>query len=149
MSADLPPASSARYGPPVPRRRSPRTLVAATVLAGAALASCGDDEPSGAPADCDRITDGAVTLVGENLAWDTECLRVDEGTEVTFTVDLRDDSVDHNLAISGPSGREKTPLERGPIEQTLVYDATTSGRHEYVCDIHPSMDGQLWVDPAG
>jgi plastocyanin len=130
------------------RRRSPRTLLAVAALVVGALAACGDDEPSGAPADCDRITDGAVTLVGENLAWDTDCLRVDEATEITFTVDLRDDSVDHNLSVFGPSGREKTPLERGPITQTLVYDATTSGRHEYVCDIHPSMEGELWVDPA-
>jgi plastocyanin len=130
-------------------RRLLRPLPPLVVLA-VALAGCGaDDPPDAAPADCARIEDGAYTLVAEDLAWNTECLRVPAGTDVTFTVDLRDTAVDHNLAISGPSGKAETPLERGPGTQRLDYTAGTAGYHQFVCDIHPSMEGDLWVDPAG
>ncbi len=128
-------------------RRLLRPVLPLAVLV-AAFAGCGGDEaPTSAPADCTRIEGDRYTLVAENLAWNTECLRVAAGTDVTFTVDLRDSSVDHNLAISGPSGKAETPLERGPKQQTLEYPATTPGYHQFVCDIHPSMEGDLWVDP--
>ncbi|HYI60373.1 MAG TPA: cupredoxin domain-containing protein [Acidimicrobiales bacterium] len=129
------------------RRRLLRPLLLLAALA-APLAGCGGDEgPTSAPADCTPIEDGRFTLVAKNLAWNTECLRVPAGTDVTFTVDLQDTSVDHNLAISGPSGKADTPLERGPGRQTLRYPATTPGYHQFVCAIHPSMEGDLWVDP--
>lgn len=122
---------------------------AAVVAAAVVLAGCGgDDTPSSAPDDCTRIEGGSHTLVAKNLAWDADCLRVTAGTDITFTVDLQDTSIDHNLAISGPSGKAATPLERGPKTQTLEYSATTAGYHQFVCDIHPSMEGDLWVDPA-
>lgn len=106
----------------------------------------GGDPPSSAPEDCTPIEGGRHTLVAENLAWDTDCLRLDEPGPVAFTVDLRDRSVDHNLSVFGPSGKAETPLERGPKRQRLAYDASKSGSHQYVCDIHPSMEGQLWVE---
>lgn len=130
-------------------RRLLRPLIPLVILA-VALAGCGgDDPPDAAPADCTRIEGGAYTLVAKDLAWNTECLRVPVGTDITFTVDNRDTAVDHNLAISGPSGKAKTELERGPVTQTLDYTAGTAGYHLFVCDIHPSMEGDLWVDPAG
>lgn len=136
--------------PAVPRRSRPPLLAVLVLALSAVLTGCGgDDTPTSAPSDCTAIEDGAVTLVGKNLAWDIECLRVPEGTDVTFTVDLADTAVDHNLAISGPSGKAKTPLERGPRTQTLEWSATTAGYHLYVCDIHPTMEGDLWVDPPG
>jgi len=123
------------------------SLVVAAAVSVAAMGACGD-EPSSAPGDCTPITDGTQTLVAENLAWDISCLGVDQGTDIAFTVDLRDTSVDHNLALSGPSGRAKTPLERGPRRQSLRYEASEAGRHPFVCDIHPAMEGDLFVDPA-
>lgn len=129
-------------------RRCSIAPVLALVALAAALTGCGGDEaPTAAPADCTRIEGDRYTLVAENLAWNTDCLRVAAGTDVTFTVDLRDKAVDHNLAISGPSGKAETPLERGPKQQTLEYAATEPGYHQFVCAIHPTMEGDLWVDP--
>lgn len=133
---------------PAVRRRLPPPLLGGLALLSLVVGDgCGgQDEPTSAPADCTPIEGGRHTLVAENLEWDTECLRLDQPGELTFTVDLRDRSVDHNLSVFGPSGKAKTPLERGPKLQRLGYDASKSGYHQYVCDIHPSMEGQLWVE---
>lgn len=125
------------------RPRRAAVLAAALALVG----GCGgDDPPTSAPEDCTSIEGGRHTLVAENLSWDTDCLRLDQPQEIAFTVDLRDRSVDHNLSVFGPSGKAETPLERGPKRQRLDYDAVRAGRHQYVCDIHPSMEGELWVE---
>ncbi|HEX7133932.1 MAG TPA: plastocyanin/azurin family copper-binding protein [Iamia sp.] len=131
----------------MPCRRSLRSLALVAVLA-VGGAGCGDDSPSTAPADCTRIEGGEVTLVAENLQWSDDCFRAPVGTTITFTVENRDRSVGHNLAIDGPSGDAKTDIERGPVTQTLVYEATAPGPHPFECEPHASMmDGTLWIDP--
>lgn len=123
-----------------------RILVPVVLLA--ALAGCGgDDAPAAAPSDCTPIVDGQATIVAENLRWDIDCFVVDAGTTITFTVDNRDESVGHNLAIGGPSGSAKTDIEPGPVTQTLEYEATTAGRHPFECEPHASMmKGNLYVE---
>ena len=121
-------------------------LLAAALLAALLSSGCGDDAPTSVPDDCTPIEDGKVTLVAQNLKWDTECLRVPVGTTITFTVDNRDESVGHNLAIGGPSGEAETEIEQGPVTQTLVYEASAPGRHPFECEPHASMmNGNLWV----
>ncbi|QYG91964.1 hypothetical protein HC251_05595 [Iamia sp. SCSIO 61187] len=130
----------------MPRRRSLPGLLLVLALVGG-LVGCGDDAPSAAPDDCTRVEDGAHTLVAENLRWDTDCLRVPVGTTITFTVENRDRSVGHNLAIEGPSGAAKTDVEAGPTTQTLEFEATEVGPHAFECEPHAStMKGTLWVE---
>jgi plastocyanin len=129
-------------------RRLLRPVLVLVVLV-AGLAACGgDDAPSAAPADCTRIEGGEATIVAENLKWDVECFRAPVGTTITFTVENRDRSVGHNLAIGGPSGDAKTDIEQGPATQTLTYEATEPGPHPFECEPHASMmEGTLWIDP--
>lgn len=129
-------------------RRLLRPVLLLVVLV-AGLAACGgDDAPSAAPADCTRIEGGEATIVAENLKWDVECFRAPVGTTITFTVENRDRSVGHNLAIGGPSGDAKTDIEQGPATQTLTYEATEPGPHPFECEPHASMmEGTLWIDP--
>jgi plastocyanin len=131
--------------PPRPVRAT--LLLAAAVLAAVLAAGCGgDDAPAAAPEDCTPIEGGEVTLVAENLEFDDDCFTVDAGTTVTFTVDNRDRSVGHNLAIDGPSGSVRTDIEQGPVTQTLVFEATEPGRHPFECEPHASMmQGDIWV----
>jgi plastocyanin len=135
----------------VPLRRLARLPLAVLVLAVGAtsvLAGCGDDSPSAAPDDCTRIEGGEVTLVAENLKWDDDCFQAPVGTTITFTIENRDRSVGHNLAIDGPSGAAKTEVEAGPVTQTLEYEATEPGPHPFECQPHASMmKGTLWIDP--
>lgn len=128
----------------MPRRVTALLAVVALVVAGAACG--GDDETLEVPAGCTPIEDGEFTLIAENLAWNVECLVVPVGTTVSFTVDNRDESVQHNLSISGKSGRGETPIAAGPVVQSLVYEATTVGKHLFLCDPHAgTMRGDLWV----
>lgn len=130
----------------LPRPVRATLLLAAALVAALLAAGCGDDAPSAAPDDCTPIEGGAVTLVAENLRWDDDCFTVEAGTTITWTVENRDQSVGHNLAIDGPSGSGKTEIEQGPVTQTLVYEATTAGRHPFECEPHASMmQGDLWV----
>jgi plastocyanin len=129
-------------------RRLLRALVPLVVLVLGVTACGGDDGPKAAPADCTRIEGGEATIVAENLTWDIECFRAPVGTTITFTVENRDRSVAHNLAISGPSGSAKTDIERGPTTQTLEFEATEPGPHPFECEPHASMmNGTLWIDP--
>jgi len=129
----------------VPRLLRPLLLV---VVLGIGLAACGDDAPTSAPDDCTPIRGGEATLVAEDLQWSEDCFRVPVGSTITFTVDNRDRSVGHNLAIGGPSGEAKTDVEQGPATQTLVYEAAEAGPHPFECEPHASMmDGTLWVEP--
>lgn len=125
-----------------------RALLPLLLVVVGALAGCGgDDAAASAPEDCTRIEGGEATLVAENLRWDVECFVVEAGTEVTFTVENRDRSVGHNLAIGGPSGTARTDVEPGPVTQTLVYRADTPGRHPFECEPHAAMmQGDLYVE---
>ena len=130
----------------MPLRRVARPLLLVLTLA-VGLAACGDDSPTAAPADCTRIEGGEVTLVAENLRWSDDCFRAPVGTTITFTIDNRDQSVGHNLALDGPSGDAKTDVEKGPVTQTLTYEATAPGPHPFECEPHASMmNGTLWIE---
>jgi len=137
--------------PVVPPRRLARRLLPVLALAVGptlGLVACGDDSPSAAPEDCTRIEGGEVTLVAENLRWSDDCFRAPVGTTITFTIENRDRSVGHNLAIAGPSGDAETEIEQGPVTQTLEYEATEPGPHPFECEPHASMmKGTLWIDP--
>lgn len=119
----------------------------AAVVASLALTACGDDGPPPAPrAGCrEAAPEGSVTLVALDLAWDTGCLAWPADTEVTITIDNRDDQVNHNLHLLGlPNGSPKTDLEPGPVVQHLDVQAP-AGSYAFVCDIHPTMTGDVQV----
>ena len=76
------------------------------------------------------------------MAWDASCLDVDAGT-IRFTMDSKDE-VKHNLRITGNGVNEHTELENGPVVQRLPVKLT-AGTYTFVCDIHPNMEGKLYV----
>ena len=84
-----------------------------------------------------------MTLVAEDLRWDTDCLRAAPGP-LTIEVDNQDDGVNHNVHLPDAPDSPATELEPGPVTQEL--DVTlAAGSYEYICDLHPNMVGTLTV----
>jgi plastocyanin len=121
-------------------RRFPPTALVAPLAAVALLAAgCGDD---GGGDDGERSVgtrDEPVTeftIVAEDLRFDLDRIVVPAGTEVTATIDNRDDGVGHNLSVALPDGEAETDVEAGPVEQTLRFTVPEPGEYDFVCDPH-------------
>ena len=96
-------------------------------------------------------TGGAISIVAKNTQWNTDCLSVDGGTQITVTVDNQDAAIDHNFAIykGGPQGTELFMSGRFPgvATRTDTITALAPGRYYFQCDVHgPSMSGALVVN---
>jgi plastocyanin len=123
------------------------TLLAVLVVVVLTAAGCGsDDDPalSGAP---EETTSGTtLTLVAEDIAFNTNMLAAPAGEEVSLEYDIRDE-VPHNLHIITDSGEEpKTEVQAGPAMQTLTFTIDKPGSYTYICDVHPEqMKGTLQV----
>lgn len=117
--------------------------VAALAVTGCGDTGGGDDPPV---AGCKVAEDGRVTLVADDVRWDTDCLEAEPG-ELTIEVDNQDDGVNHNVHLPDHPDSPATALELGPSQQELVVDVE-SGTYEFICDIHPNMVGTLTVAEA-
>lgn len=122
-------------------------LVAASVLAaGSLVAGCGGGSDPAPAAGCHTASGGTVTIVAEDVAWDTDCLEATPGA-LTIVVVNRDEGVQHNLHLPDAPGDPKTPLAAGASTHEL--DLTLeAGAYRYLCDIHPNMVGTLTVAAA-
>jgi plastocyanin len=121
------------------RRFPPAALVAPLVAVALLAAGCGDD---GGGDDGERSVgtrDEPVTeftIVAEDLRFDLDRIVVPAGTEVTATIDNRDDGVGHDLSVALPDGEAETDVEAGPVEQTLRFTVPEPGEYDFVCDPH-------------
>lgn len=119
------------------------------LAAAGVLGACGDDDGGSAPPTsgdavpaCAVAEAGRVRIVADDLAWDVDCLEVPADAPVTIEVDNREDGVNHNLHLTDAPGDPSTPLEAGPVVQELAVELP-AGTYRYVCDIHPTMVGEL------
>jgi plastocyanin len=121
------------------RRFPPAALVAPLAAVALLAAGCGDD---GGGDDGERSVgtrDEPVTeftIVAEDLRFDLDRIVVPAGTEVTATIDNRDDGVGHDLSVALPDGEAETDVEAGPVEQTLRFTVPEPGEYDFVCDPH-------------
>jgi plastocyanin len=113
-------------------------LVAVTLVLG-----CSSDDGEADPPACREAEEGRLTLVADDVQWDTDCLRAPAGP-LTIEVDNRDDGMNHNLHLPSAPGSPATDLVAGPSTSELDVDLEL-GTYEYVCDIHPNMVGTLNV----
>ena len=94
-------------------RPSTPLALAAVVL----LAACGstDDGGDGSPGGgCKDADDGRVTLVADDLRWDTDCLRAPPGA-LTIEVDNRDEGQNHNVHLPDRSRLAGHRSRAGPV----------------------------------
>lgn len=115
------------------------------------LAGCGDDDDAATAASDDRsesateeagdaavAEDVTVDIVSTADGFDPTTIEVAVGSEVTWT--NRDDTVHTATAEDGTWDSGK--LDGG---EEFGFAAEEPGTYPYVCDIHPSMKGELVV----
>jgi plastocyanin len=124
-------------------------LLACTALVAAGCG--GDDEEEPAPAGGGAATQedtgsgsaessgGPVAISMKNFQFDPKAATVKVGQTVTWT---NDDSAPHN-AVDEKGGAFKSELfNKG---ETYEFTAEKAGKIDYVCTIHPGMEGTLTV----
>jgi plastocyanin len=135
--------------------RAHPSLAVPVLAAALAAAACG-----GSDSDADLSTDPvstespstgaseAVTIVGEDVSFDTTELTAGVGQGLEITFDNRDDGVQHNLHVRDTaSGDAMTEITEGPVTQTLAVSFDQPGEFEYLCDVHPDqMTGTITVE---
>jgi plastocyanin len=95
---------------------------------------------------------GALTVVAQDLVFDTDTIELPADTPVTIVFDNRD-SVTHNIAIYAEDSLGET-LFRGEIitgPDTIEYriPPLPPGEYYFQCDVHPNMNGRVVVTARG
>jgi plastocyanin len=127
--------------------RSGSILILVAILV-AACSSGGS--ASGRPADVAAVSDGAVTVTADAMAFDATSIEAPAGEAFTITL-VNDDSVPHNISVYTEEGGERLAegavINEGETTEVAV-EALEPGTYYFVCDLHPEMNGTLVVEGA-
>lgn len=95
---------------------------------------------------------GGVTVVAQNIAFDTSTIRL-EPVPTTITFENRDAGVQHDIAIYADSSLADElfggELVTGPATVDYAVPALPPGEHYFQCNVHPNMNGSVVVSDAG
>lgn len=129
------------------------TLSVATVLAACSGASSGaspadpsDDNSAGGTV---SVTDGALAISSDDLAFDANVIQATAGE--AFTVTLTNDDTDpHNFSVYVEEGGEEIVtgniINEGETDEVEV-PALEAGEYFFVCDVHSGeMTGSIVVE---
>ena len=123
--------------------------VVAIVALTAGCGSSGSSAKAGgdAPKGCVPAKNGTITIVTKQYDFSPDCVAT-TGTTLKVTYNNAESGVQHNIDFKtarSSTGSAKTDLKTGPSTQTITLVGLKPGTYTYVCDIHPSMSGQLKV----
>jgi plastocyanin len=128
-------------------------LITLILVFATALAACSGNSEESQPADGNggtgtaTVTDGAVEITAEGLAFDATTIEATAGEDFTITL-VNNDSAPHNISIYTEEGGESL-VTGGTAEagQTVTIDvsALDAGEYYFQCDIHPDMNGSVVV----
>ena len=95
---------------------------------------------------------GGVTVVAENTAFDIREIRLPAEAPTTLTLDNQDPAA-HNLSIYEDQTASGEPLFTfeafvGPATDTFPVEPIPEGEYFFRCDIHPTMEGTVVVEPG-
>lgn len=126
-------------------------VVGVAMLAGgvALIATAGTGEEGGDHAG--PPPGGGVTVVAQNVQFDTNEIHLPAGQPSTITFENRDPGVQHNIAIFPSEDDLSEPLFRGDIisgPDTVTYEIPPleAGTYYFHCDVHPQMSGRVVVE---
>jgi plastocyanin len=141
-------------------RRSALSLpVAVALLLGACTSaespSQGGAASTGASPDlsaCAQVEDGVVTITAEELEFDVPCMVANAGE--AFTIHLVNmDNMPHDVAVYDNEDQSNEIMRDEPItgpDAEIDYEvpAQEAGEYYFLCTIHPTMNGALYVVEA-
>ena len=91
----------------------------------------------------------SVTVVAENIAFDTSSISLAADVETTITLDNRDAGIQHNIAIYTDSALSEElfngELVTGPTTVDYTIPPLPAGEYYFVCIVHPNMNGTVVV----
>ena len=92
---------------------------------------------------------GGLTVVAQNIAFDTQTIELPPDTVATITFDNRDAGTPHNISIYSDESLGET-LFQGEIvtgPATIPYEVGPfpPGEYYFQCDVHPNMNGTVRV----
>jgi plastocyanin len=95
---------------------------------------------------------GGVTVVAQNIAFDTSTIRL-EPVPTTIRFENRDAGVQHDIAIYSDSSLADElfagELVTGPATVDYAVPALPPGEHYFQCNVHPNMNGSVVVSDTG
>ncbi len=123
-----------------------RTLLGVAITA-VSLTGCGGAADDGAQApEQDQATTGSAeaptapnTVAMKGVKFVPDRLTIEVGDKVTWR---NDESLDHNVVARRGASFQSRAFGKGA---TFTFTAKKPGTIDYVCTLHPGMDGQLIV----
>ena len=103
---------------------------------------------------CPPAAGNDLQLTAQNIAWNTNCLAVEQGQPISLTIQNLDSGIDHNFAIyDGPDLQKElfvVPQFAGVATKNFNVPTTLApGKYYFQCNVHgPSMSGVFVVDKS-
>ena len=127
--------------------RLPRSNALVVALAALAVSGCG-----GGAAAAERPSSGNppgpyVALAAHNIAFDTSALNVPANVAFTIVLDNQE-AVPHNVSIDRVHDAARVfegAVFSGPATRWYAVSALAPGEYAFLCQVHPSMTGRLFV----
>ena len=116
------------------------------------LVGGGEETPAPSAAAPSAGSGGEATQVtigtdsGAALQFDPTTASVPAGATVRLTFENRSTSVPHNLTFSGPINAKTATIVDPGASEPLEFSAPEPGDYEFVCTLHPGMEGVLTVE---
>jgi plastocyanin len=127
-------------------QRPMRRLCLLALLLALGLAACGgdDDEGNGGSdgggASAGSCPSGAVVIDMVDIKFDPAEATAGVGQEICW---INEDEIDHNAVAESGADFESELFGKG---ETFTATVDSPGTVEYVCTIHPGMDGTITVE---
>ncbi|WP_205696040.1 plastocyanin/azurin family copper-binding protein [Conexibacter sp. SYSU D00693] len=133
--------------------RTTAAVLAALALA-ATAAGCGDDDGGdvatspASPSQTSKggeapLEEGTVRVGMRNLRFDPEEVTVAEGQTIRW---VNDESIQHNVVAEEGADFKSELIDEGG---TYEFTPEQTGTIQYVCTLHPGMDGTIEVTAEG
>ena len=124
-----------------------RAAIATILACGALVAGCGGDgegsadsaDAEGTPAAAATVAEGDVRVAMKGFEFVPENATVEVGQTITW---VNEDTAQHDAVAREGDGPKSELFNQG---ESYSWTAERAGTIEYVCTVHPGMDGTITV----